>query len=223
VAELAVRLPAGSQLLLASRRMPPLPVALLRAQGQMAEIGADQLAMGEQEARALLEGAGIGLADADLTEVRRRTEGWPVGLYLAALAVKLGSRAIWHKGWKAVIALPAAPGGWPDHMQDRWELYDTTKDPTELHDLADQHPGKLQELIALWFYEAGRYNGLPIESRTAVEILTTPRPEVGKPRDRYAYYPDCAEVPEAAAVVPQGRQAQVRLQLRRDRRADGRL
>ena len=58
VAELAVRLPAGSQLLLASRRMPPLPVALLRAQGQMAEIGADQLAMDEREARALLEGAG---------------------------------------------------------------------------------------------------------------------------------------------------------------------
>jgi arylsulfatase A-like enzyme len=117
-----------------------------------------------------------------------------------AFFTMLGSRAIWHKGWKAVTAVPAAPGGWPDHMQDRWELYDTTKDPTELHDLADQHPGKLQELIALWFYEAGRYNGLPIESRTAVEILTTPRPEVGKPRDRYAYFPDCAEVPEAAAV-----------------------
>jgi LuxR family transcriptional regulator, maltose regulon positive regulatory protein len=92
VAELAVRLPAGSQLLLASRRMPLLPVALLRAQGQMAEIGADQLAMDEREARALLEGAGVGLADADLTEVRRRTEGWPVGLYLAALAVKAGGR-----------------------------------------------------------------------------------------------------------------------------------
>jgi LuxR family maltose regulon positive regulatory protein len=92
VAELAVRLPAGSQLLLASRRMPPLPVALLRANGQMAEIGADQLAMDEQEARALLEGAGVGLSDADLTEVRRRTEGWPVGLYLAALALKAGGR-----------------------------------------------------------------------------------------------------------------------------------
>jgi len=92
VAELAMRLPTGSQLLLASRRTPPLPVALLRAQGQMAEIGVDQLAMNEQEARALLEGAGVGLADADLTEVRRRTEGWPVGLHLAALAVKAGGQ-----------------------------------------------------------------------------------------------------------------------------------
>jgi len=117
-----------------------------------------------------------------------------------AFFTMLGSRAIWHKGWKAVTAVPAAPGGWPDHMRDRWELYDTTEDPTEMHDLAEEHPDKLQELIALWFYQAGRYNGLPIESRTAVEILTTPRPEIGKPRDRYLYYPDCAEVPEAAAV-----------------------
>jgi LuxR family maltose regulon positive regulatory protein len=92
VAEVAVRLPAGSQLLLASRRTPPLPVALLRAQGRMVEIGADELAMNEQEARALLEGAGVGLADTEVAELVGRTEGWPVGLYLAALALKAGGR-----------------------------------------------------------------------------------------------------------------------------------
>jgi LuxR family maltose regulon positive regulatory protein len=92
VAELAVRLPAGSQLVLASRRTPPLPVALLRAQGQMAEIGTDELAMGQQEAQALLEGAGVGLADEEVAELVGRTEGWPVGLYLAALAHKAGNR-----------------------------------------------------------------------------------------------------------------------------------
>jgi LuxR family maltose regulon positive regulatory protein len=92
VAELAVRLPAGFQLVLASRRTPPLPVALLRAQGQMVEIGADELAMDEQEARALLEGAGVGLTDAEVAELVGRTEGWPVGLYLAALARKAGGR-----------------------------------------------------------------------------------------------------------------------------------
>jgi arylsulfatase len=117
-----------------------------------------------------------------------------------AFFTMLGSRAIWHKGWKAVTAVPAAPGGWPNHMQDKWELFDTEADPTEMHDLSEQEPERLQEMIALWFYEAGRFNGLPIESRGAVEILTTPRPEIGKPRDRYIYYPGCAEVPEAAAV-----------------------
>jgi LuxR family transcriptional regulator, maltose regulon positive regulatory protein len=92
VAELAVRLPEGSQLLLASRRTPPLPVALLRAQGQMAEIGVDELAMDQQEARALLEGAGVGLANTEVAKLVGRTEGWPVGLYLAALALKAGGR-----------------------------------------------------------------------------------------------------------------------------------
>jgi LuxR family transcriptional regulator, maltose regulon positive regulatory protein len=92
VAELAVRLPAGSQLVLASRRTPPLPVALLRAQGQVAEVGADVLAMDQPEARALLEGAGVQLAPAEVAELVGRTEGWPVGLYLAALARKAGGR-----------------------------------------------------------------------------------------------------------------------------------
>ena len=92
VAELAMRLPKGSQLVLASRRTPPVPVALLRAQGQMVEVGVAELVMDEQEAGALLEGAGAGLAEAEVAELVGRTEGWPVGLYLAALAVKAGGQ-----------------------------------------------------------------------------------------------------------------------------------
>jgi len=46
--------------------------------------------MDDQEARSLLEGAGVGLADAELDELLGRTEGWPVGLYLAALASTAG-------------------------------------------------------------------------------------------------------------------------------------
>jgi LuxR family maltose regulon positive regulatory protein len=61
VAELAMHLPRRSQLVLMSRGAPPLPVALLRAQGQVAEIGAGELAMDRHEAQALLEGAGVGL------------------------------------------------------------------------------------------------------------------------------------------------------------------
>ena len=90
VAELAARLPAGAQLLVASRARPPLPVAVLRAQGRVVELGVEDLAMDHQEARALLEGAGVGLDDAEVEELVLRTEGWPVGLYLAALAHKAG-------------------------------------------------------------------------------------------------------------------------------------
>jgi LuxR family transcriptional regulator, maltose regulon positive regulatory protein len=90
VAELAAQLPRSSQLLLASRARPPLSVALLRAEGRVVELGADELAMDHQEARALLEGAGVELDDAEVNELIGRTEGWPVGLYLAALALQPG-------------------------------------------------------------------------------------------------------------------------------------
>src|SRR4029450_7147858 len=57
----------------------------------------------------------------------------------------LGSRAIWHKGWKAVSVHPTI-AGWSNFGQDRWELYHTDQDPTETHDLAAEHPEKLQYL-----------------------------------------------------------------------------
>jgi LuxR family maltose regulon positive regulatory protein len=90
VAELSLRLPPGSQVVLASRSAPRLPVALLQAQGRMLEVGAAALAMDKAEARALLEGAGVRVGEADTTALIDRTEGWPVGLYLAALALREG-------------------------------------------------------------------------------------------------------------------------------------
>jgi LuxR family maltose regulon positive regulatory protein len=90
VAELAAQLPAGSQLLVASRARPPLPVAVLRVQGRVVELGAGDLGMDDQEARGLLEGAGIRLDDAAVNELLARTEGWPVGLYLAAMVLQAG-------------------------------------------------------------------------------------------------------------------------------------
>src|SRR6266700_3749077 len=86
VGVLAAHLRSGSQLALASRSEPPLPVELLRAQGRVLEIGATELAMDQREGRALLEGVGVHLPGAEAAKLIRRTEGWPVGLYLAALA-----------------------------------------------------------------------------------------------------------------------------------------
>jgi LuxR family maltose regulon positive regulatory protein len=88
VAQLAAQLPPGSQLLVASRARPLLPLALLRAQGQVVELGVEELAMDRQEAVALLEGAGVQLDDTEVNDLVKRTEGWPVGLYLAALALQ---------------------------------------------------------------------------------------------------------------------------------------
>jgi arylsulfatase len=118
----------------------------------------------------------------------------------AAFFSMLGSRAVWHKGWKAVSVHPTI-AGWSHFGEDRWELYHTDQDPTEMHDLAADEPVKLQEMVNHWFHLAGMYNGLPLEDRTAVEVLADPnRPQVVPPRDRYVYYPDAAEVPETAAA-----------------------
>jgi arylsulfatase A-like enzyme len=119
--------------------------------------------------------------------------------------VMLGTRSIWRDGWKAVALHAGAPAGWSHFAQDRWALYHVQEDRSECHDLADQHPELLQELIALWHYEAGQYFGLPLEDRTAIEVLTTPRPQMSPPRDRYVYYPGTLEVPEAVAVNIRGR------------------
>jgi LuxR family transcriptional regulator, maltose regulon positive regulatory protein len=92
IAEFALRLPPGWQLALASRTALPLPTARLRAQGGLLEITADDLAMGPQEARQLLKGAGVDADEASLADLLQRTEGWPTGLYVAALAIKSGTR-----------------------------------------------------------------------------------------------------------------------------------
>jgi len=110
-----------------------------------------------------------------------------------------GTAAIWHEGWKAASLTPSAPDMWADYTGQTWELFYTTTDPTECHDLAEQHPDKLRELVNLWWVEAGKYNALPLENRGVVEILGTERPQIAKQRSRYLYYPGTAEVPESVA------------------------
>jgi arylsulfatase len=111
----------------------------------------------------------------------------------------LGSRAIWHNGWKAVTTHPTI-SGWGHFNDDTWELYHTDVDPSELHDLAAEHPDKLRELINMWFTEAGANEAFPLDDRSPVEIFTTPRPQLTSPRNRYVYFPGAAEVPEIQAV-----------------------
>ncbi len=111
----------------------------------------------------------------------------------------LGMRALYHQGWLATTLHPPL-SGWSNFDKDRWELYDLRTDRTQLHDLADEKPELLEELKGLWFYYAGVYKGLPLDDRTALEIMASPRPEPGEPRSHYVYYPDSADVPEAVAV-----------------------
>ena len=91
IAELTLRLPSGSQVAMGSRHEVPVPVPRLRAQGSIVEIGVEDLAMDTSEARSLLCEAGVELTPVVVKELVERTEGWPAGLYLAALAMNAGS------------------------------------------------------------------------------------------------------------------------------------
>ncbi|GAB3388915.1 sulfatase-like hydrolase/transferase [Humibacter soli] len=111
----------------------------------------------------------------------------------------LGSRSIWHDGWKAVSTHPVI-SGWSHFNDDTWELYHTDVDRSESHDLAHENPDKLRELINLWFAEAGANQAFPLDDRSALEILKTPRPQLSPARHRYVYRPSGAEIPETQAV-----------------------
>ena len=117
----------------------------------------------------------------------------------------LGQRAMYRDGWLACSAHPPVPSNWSHFDQDRWELYHLVEDRSQSRDRASEHPDLLQDLIALWWHEAGRLDGLPLDDRTAVELLGTPRPGPSEPRNRYRYLPGIATIPEAVAVNLRGR------------------
>jgi LuxR family transcriptional regulator, maltose regulon positive regulatory protein len=91
LAAIVEHLPAGSQLALATRHEPRMPVGRLRANRSVVELRSRDLAMTPSEAATLLRFAGVWLSAGDLAEVIRKTEGWAAGLYLAALAIREGA------------------------------------------------------------------------------------------------------------------------------------
>jgi arylsulfatase A-like enzyme len=116
----------------------------------------------------------------------------------------LGTRGIWEDGWSAA-AVHAAISNKGHFDQDRWELYHIAVDRSESKDLAKEHPEKLQSLIKAWFEEAQNNFVLPLDDRSAREILNDPRPSAEPPHDRYIYYPNTSPVPESVAVNVRGR------------------
>ena len=65
-----------------------MPLGRLRTQRRLGEVGARDLVMTAAEAADLLEEAGLELDGTAVEQLVERTEGWPAGLYLAALALR---------------------------------------------------------------------------------------------------------------------------------------
>ena len=82
-------LPPQLEVAVATRAEPPLPLARLRASGDLLEIDERGLRFTEAEARSLLNDVlGLDLGDLALGALHRRTEGWAAGLYLAGLSLR---------------------------------------------------------------------------------------------------------------------------------------
>ena len=89
VAALLRHLPPTLKIVLGTRSRPPLPLARLRALGEMTEVRARDLRFTRQEATGLVRTVSAAeLTDPDLADLVRRTEGWPTGVYLAARALR---------------------------------------------------------------------------------------------------------------------------------------
>ena len=111
----------------------------------------------------------------------------------------LGSRALYHDGWKAVVfhtpPLMAYDGSDTTRSfeDDVWELYHVAEDFSEVHDLAAKHPAKLEELKILWWQQAERFQVLPLNNQPG---------QFGDPRyirDRYDFYGQVGPLAEALA------------------------
>lgn len=89
IAFLLLHLPPSAQIVLITRADPPLPLARLRAAGEMVEIRARELRFAPEETAALVHDvSGVQLSEADVADLVERTEGWPAGLHLAALSLR---------------------------------------------------------------------------------------------------------------------------------------
>jgi arylsulfatase A-like enzyme len=116
-----------------------------------------------------------------------------------------GSRAIYHRGWKAVTFHPVGPlygdGLDPNapFEDDVWELYHVAEDLSESRDLAGDEPDRVAELVMLWWDEARRNQVLPLDNRV-LWTLAHPKPDHRRPRDRFRYFPGGAPVPEQVAA-----------------------
>src|SRR6266536_1491932 len=105
-----------------------------------------------------------------------------------------GHRGIWKGGWKAVAFHPS---GTP-FENDKWELFHLDKDFSEVDDLADREPQRLDEMIKLWWSEAEKHNVLPLDDRFGPRFAENAARFHGA-RNRFAFHAGMGHVPTDVA------------------------
>ncbi len=122
-----------------------------------------------------------------------------------------GHRALWHEGWKLVTW---HRGGAP-FENDVWELYNTSSDFNESHDLAHARPDKVAELLAVWEREALANEVYPLDDRFLERDML--RPPENLARTHLVYHPPLAGLHKYTA--PERRNLSMTLTVALDRTA----
>ncbi|MGH9171550.1 MAG: arylsulfatase [Acidimicrobiales bacterium] len=126
----------------------------------------------------------------------------------------LGSRALYHDGWKAVVFHPMPhityeetddPGR--SFEDDAWELYHVASDFSEVHNLAGSHPEKLAELVDMWWAQAELYDVLPVTNMPVVGMDDRYR------RQSYTFLPGIGTLPQIVAPNLAGRPWRIHVEL----------
>lgn len=120
-----------------------------------------------------------------------------------------GHRSIYHDGWIAsayhqaglpwTVGLPPVDVSFDD---DVWELYDTTTDFSQAHDLAAAEPDKLRELQDLFHREAQRVDILPLRD---ARVARLPMPNMAGDRSEFTYHRGAVGIPESNGPSLRGR------------------
>ena len=112
----------------------------------------------------------------------------------------LGSRGIWHDGWKAITNHPTI-SGWSNFNDDEWELYHVDVDRSEVHNLAAEHPEKVRELVGVVVRRGRRQRRVPARRSLARSRSSSHRGRSSRHRAiATCTSRDGAEVPESQAV-----------------------
>jgi arylsulfatase len=116
----------------------------------------------------------------------------------------LGNRAIYHDGWVAATTPATIPwelstAAAPDVITGyKWELYDVSKDPTESTDLARSMPDKLEQMEAMFYLEAQKYDVLPLDN-SSLTRWNAPKPNLTGDRKVFTYTGTLASLPNSGA------------------------
>jgi arylsulfatase len=140
------------------------------------------------------------------------TDAAAPSLHITQYFEMLGHRSLYHDGWRAVCPWPGPAFSETEHRfgdpisydqliqldAHGWELYNLQDDFAETRNLAESERDRLIAMIGMWYVEAGKYNVLPIDSRTTLRFAIE-RPQLAPDRERYIYYPGTQMVPTNAA------------------------